>query len=108
MLSAGKDSLKDFLEPFEVLITGNEMRFRVGAQDLHGPMLLTGPKGSYRSLESADEPLPIDIVMDPNGEHRETPGIIACDGSTLSICFADQDESQRTASVHPRLFPVQK
>ncbi len=96
MISAGKDSLSDYSEPFEVLITGNEMRFKVGDQDLSGPnpMLLAGPKGSFRSIVSADQPMPIDIVMDPNGENREMRSIIACDGTTLSICFADEDESK--------------
>ncbi len=96
MISAGKDSLSDYSEPFEVLITGNEMRFKVGDQDLSGPnpMLLAGPKGSFRSIVSADQPMPIDIVMDPNGESREMRSIIACDGTTLSICFAKEDESK--------------
>ncbi len=97
MLSAGKDSLSDYSGPFGVWITGNEMRFKVGEQDLNGPipMLLTGPRGSYRSLESADQPLPMDFIMDPNGEQVAMHGIIACDGSTLSICFADGDESKK-------------
>ncbi len=96
MISAGKDSLSDYSEPFEVLITGNEMRFKVGDQDLSGPnpMLLVGPKGSFRSIVSADQPMPLDIVMDPNGENREMRSIIACDGTTLSICFAEEDESK--------------
>ncbi len=94
MISAGKDSLSDYSEPFEVLITGNEMRFKVGDQDLRGVMLLTWRKGSNHSLVSADQPMPIDIVMDPNGENREMLSIIACNGTTLSICVADEDESK--------------
>ncbi len=110
LLSAGKDSLSDYSEPFGVWITGNEMRFKVGEQDLNGPIpiLLTGPKGSHRSLESADQPLPMDFVMDPNGEQVAMHGIIASDGLTLSICFADGDESKKNGFRPTSFVPGSK
>ncbi|MBL8817851.1 MAG: hypothetical protein JNL58_17630 [Planctomyces sp.] len=103
LIEGNKDSLSEYSVPMEVLINNNEMRFVVGEQDIHGPMLLANVKDDHSSLQSIDQPLPIDVIIDPNGEHSKFCGIIACDGATLSLCMA-ADEGKEGGAFRPTWF----
>jgi hypothetical protein len=97
-----KDALADLPEQMEVDIDGNSMRYLVGKQD-EGRLFLADCKEVLSPTLTENGPLPIDFIHDPNGDPQTIPGIIACDGTTLSICMAS-DEGRANKDFRPSLF----
>ncbi|MFM2219961.1 MAG: hypothetical protein RL240_4279 [Planctomycetota bacterium] len=97
-----KDALADLPEQMEVDIDGNSMRYLVGKQD-EGRLFLADCKEVLSPTLTENGPLPIDFIHDPNGDPQTIRGIIACDGTTLSICMAS-DEGRANKDFRPSLF----
>ncbi len=87
-----KDALADLAGQVEVEIEGNSMRYLVGKEDTTGPIFLADCKEIESPTLTEVGPLPIDFVYDPNGDPQTFRGIIACDGTTLSICMAGDED----------------
>ena len=98
-----KDALPELAGQVEVEIEGNSMRYLVGKQEMTGPIFLADCKELESLRLREDGPFPIDFVYDPNGDPQTFRGIIACDGTTLSICMAS-DEGRANKDFRPSLF----
>jgi hypothetical protein len=98
-----KDALADSAGQVEVEIEGNSMRYLVGKHDATGPIFLIDCKEIESQTLTEVGPLPIDFICDPNGDPKTIRGIIACDGTTLSICMAI-DEGRADKDFRPSLF----
>jgi uncharacterized protein (TIGR03067 family) len=98
-----KDALPEFAGQVEVVIEGNSMRYLVGKQEFSGPIFLANCKEPESPTLAEDGQLPIDFIHDPNGDPQTSRGIIACDGTTLSICMAS-DEGRANKDFRPSLF----
>lgn len=98
-----KDALPDSVSQEEVEIDGNSLIYLVSKQDTTGPIFLADCKEIVSPTLTEEGPLPIDFIYDPNGDPQTIRGIIACDGTTLSICMAS-DKGRVNKDFRPSLF----
>ena len=96
------DAGTPFSWPLEVKIEGNVIHM-LDKQGSWGPNLFADCEDGSSPSKSADDPLPVDLVIDPNGDPRTYRGIVTCDGQTLFLCTA-RETAKQNADFRPRLF----